>query len=81
VNNSSNRDRISMPFFFDPSFDAVLEPIPGVGPAAPRRGLIERWDGIDLRELRGTYGEYLIGKVSKVFPDLGRDHLGRQPKS
>jgi len=76
VINASNRDRISMPFFFDPSFDAVLEPIAGVGPAAPRRGLIERWDGIDLRELHGTYGEYLIGKVSKVFPDLGRDHLG-----
>jgi isopenicillin N synthase-like dioxygenase len=70
VINSSNRDRISMPFFFDPSFDAELEPIPGVGPAAPRRALIERWDGTDLRELRGTYGEYLIGKVSKVFPDL-----------
>jgi isopenicillin N synthase-like dioxygenase len=80
VINSSGRSRISMPFFFDPSFDAVLEPIPGVGPAAPRRDLIERWDGLDLRELRGTYGEYLIGKVSKVFPDLGRDHLGRQPK-
>jgi isopenicillin N synthase-like dioxygenase len=77
VSNSSGRSRISMPFFFDPSFDAVLEPIPGVGPAAPRRGLIERWDGIDLRELRGTYGEYLIGKVSKVFPELGRDHLAR----
>jgi polar amino acid transport system ATP-binding protein len=77
VINSSGRSRISMPFFFDPSFDAVLEPIPGVGPAVLRRGLIERWDGIDLRELRGTYGEYLIGKVSKVFPELGRDHLAR----
>jgi isopenicillin N synthase-like dioxygenase len=70
VINSSNRDRISMPFFFDPSFDAELEPIPAVGPAAMRRELIERWDGLDLRELRGTYGEYLIAKVSKVFPDL-----------
>ena len=75
VINASGRSRISMPFFFDPSFDAVLEPIPGVGPAVPRQGLIERWDGADLRELRGTYGDYLIGKVSKVFPELGRDHL------
>ena len=79
VINSSGRSRLSMPFFFDPSFDAVLEPIPGVGPAAPRRGLIERWDGSDLRELHGTYGDYLIGKVSQVFPELGRDHLGHPP--
>lgn len=77
VINSSGRARISMPFFFDPSFDAELEPIPGVGPATTRRELIERWDGLDLRELRGTYGEYLLGKVSRVFPDLGREHLGR----
>ena len=24
-------------------------------------------------EFRGTYGDYLLGKVSKVFPQLGRD--------
>jgi isopenicillin N synthase-like dioxygenase len=75
VINRSGRSRISMPFFFDPAFDAVLQPIPGVGPATVRAGLIERWDGLDLREVRGTYGDYLIGKVARVFPDLGRDHL------
>jgi len=75
VINSSGRARISMPFFFDPAFDAVLQPIANVGPRTARADLIERWDGIDLREVCGTYGEYLIGKVSKVFPNLGRDHL------
>ena len=75
VINRSGRPRLSMPFFFDPRFDAVLEPIPTVGPIHARPGLLERWDGIDLREVRGTYGEYLIGKVSKVFPELGRGHL------
>jgi isopenicillin N synthase-like dioxygenase len=75
VINLSGRSRISMPFFFDPSFDAALEPIDGVAPATLREGLIERWDGIDLREVRGTYGDYLIGKVSRVFPELGRAHL------
>lgn len=78
VINSSGRSRISMPFFFDPSFEARLEPIADVGPTAPRRGLIERWDGIDLRDLHGTYGDYLIGKVSKVFPELGREHLDKE---
>jgi isopenicillin N synthase-like dioxygenase len=75
VINSSGRPRISMPFFFDPAFDATLKPIHGVGPARPRPELIERWDGLDLRNVHGTYGEYLLGKVSKVFPELGRDVL------
>ena len=78
VINSSGRARISMPFFFDPAFDAVLQPIANVGPRTVRADLIERWDGIDLREVHGTYGEYLIGKVAKVFPNLGRAHLGTQ---
>src|SRR5262245_37532401 len=30
VRNHSMRDRLSMPFFFDPAFDAVLAPITGV---------------------------------------------------
>jgi isopenicillin N synthase-like dioxygenase len=76
VINRSGRSRISMPFFFDPRFDAVLQPIPSVGPPVIRRDLVDRWDGIDLRDVRGTYGDYLIGKVSKVFPDLGRGNLG-----
>jgi isopenicillin N synthase-like dioxygenase len=76
VINVSGSPRISMPFFFDPRFDAELHAIPGVGPAFVRRELIDRWDGIDLRDVRGTYGDYLVGKVSKVFPELGRNQLG-----
>ena len=34
-----------------------------------------RWDGQDLRAFTGTYGEYLLGKVSKVFPQLRGDVL------
>ncbi|GAA0853631.1 hypothetical protein ACFQVD_11245 [Streptosporangium amethystogenes subsp. fukuiense] len=34
-----------------------------------------RWDGQDLRAFTGTYGEYLLGKVSKVFPRLREDVL------
>ena len=75
VFNTSRQSRISMPFFFDPDFDASLQPIPGVGPAASRHTEIERWDGRDVRRVSGTYGDYLLSKVSKVFPDLGRQHL------
>jgi isopenicillin N synthase-like dioxygenase len=75
VRSNLESARLSMPFFFDPNFDAVLEPIPGIGPLVGRPELIERWDGIDVRDLHGTYGDYLLDKVSKVFPDLGRRHL------
>ncbi len=31
-----------------------------------------RWDDQDIHAFEGTYGEYILGKVSKVFPELGR---------
>ena len=44
-------------------------------PHAHREDQGERWDGTSLRELRGTYGDYLLQKVSKVFPELSREEL------
>jgi hypothetical protein len=35
--------------------------------------------GTDLAAISGTYGDYLLNKVSKVFPELGREHLRRPP--
>lgn len=72
VRNLSTRDRIAMPLFLDPGFDAVLEPIELPAPEASitiqnRRA---RWDGTDLATVSGTYGDYLLSKVSKVFPQL-----------
>ncbi len=73
VRNESGTDRLSFPFFFDPNFDAEVQPIdPG---AAGRDDAAERWDGVGVHDWSGTYGEYLLGKVSKVFPDLGREVL------
>jgi hypothetical protein len=31
---------------------------------------VERWDGKNLQQLEGSYGDYLLGKVSRVFPHL-----------
>jgi isopenicillin N synthase-like dioxygenase len=67
VRNTSGRDRLSFPLFFDPAFDAVIRPLPGRENAPPG----ERWDGVDPAGFQGTYGDYLLGKVGKVFPDLG----------
>ena len=77
VRNTTSQDRISMPLFLDPGFDAMLEPIAAVSArdAANVGSAARRWDGTDLATLSGTYGDYLLGKVAKVFPELGRRHL------
>ena len=73
VLNRREHDRLSFPFFFDPNFNAEVKPL-GLGPGV-RDNKEERWDHSSVHEFHGTYGEYLIGKVSKVFPELGRKVL------
>src|SRR5215831_452298 len=73
VRNVSGRDRLSFPFFFDPNFNAEVAPLP-LGATAIDDG-DERWDLASVHEFRGTYGDYLLGKVAKVFPQLRRDVL------
>ena len=73
VLNPSGRARLSFPFFFDPGFDADVRPIePG---AAIVDDKVDRWDGASVHEFSGTYGDYILSKVSKVFPDLRRNVL------
>jgi isopenicillin N synthase-like dioxygenase len=71
VRNTSDRSRLSYPFFFDPGWDARVQPVPGTAPLAPGA---PRWDGADPLAFEGTYGDYLLAKVSKVFPAL-RDEV------
>lgn len=74
VRNRSGRDRLSFPFFFDPAWDAEVRPIPLSDAARlgemPVDDHAERWDHTSVHAFRGTYGEYLLGKVGKVFPEL-----------
>jgi len=71
VLNRSGRDRLSLPFFFDPGWSTEVRPIdaPALAQAAPEDSS-KRWDGQDVHALQGTYGDYLLGKVGKVFPEL-----------
>ena len=71
VRNTSGHERLSFPFFFDPAFDAQIPPLPGH--ARVDTSGHERWDGADLQAFTGTYGDYLLSKVSKVFPQLQAD--------
>jgi isopenicillin N synthase-like dioxygenase len=68
VRNRSDRDRLSFPFFYDPGWDARVEPVPAL--IAPRAAAAPRWDDADPLRFDGTYGDYLLAKVSKVFPEL-----------
>jgi isopenicillin N synthase-like dioxygenase len=74
VRNTSEGDRVSMAFFFDPSWDAEVVPLPFPGGDPPPDDAASRWDGTSLQSLSGTYGRYLLAKVAKVFPDL-TEHL------
>lgn len=76
VQNVSGRSRLSFPFFFDPSWDAEVLPIelPASSPR-PADDRDERWDRTSVHTFRGTYGEYLLAKVGKVFPDLQQEVL------
>ncbi len=78
VRNTSGRSRYSWPFFFDPSFDAEVAPLPFARVRPAEVDAAERWDRASVHTLRGTYGEYLLSKVSRVFPDLGREVLSRR---
>lgn len=69
VRNTSGRSRYSFPFFLDPGFFAPVRPLDGL-PPPPEDGARGRWDGASVHHFEGTYGEYLLGKVGKVFPQL-----------
>lgn len=75
VVNSSSRNRLSFPFFFDPNFDAPIRPIEGLEHHEATDDSGERWDKANVHEFTGTYGEYLLNKVSKVFPQLRKEVL------
>jgi polar amino acid transport system ATP-binding protein len=73
--NTSGRDRISLPFFFDPNFAARIESVPRLAAHADDDSA-SRWDHTSVHTFEGSYGDYLLGKVGKVFPDLKQQVLG-----
>ena len=70
VRNLAGHNRLSFPFFFDPNFSAEVRPIEIDAKANDNKE--ERWDRASVHEFNGTYGDYLLSKVSKVFPELRR---------
>lgn len=75
VRNQSGGARLSFPFFFDPNFSAEVRPIELRETPPTRVDREDRWDGADPHLFDGTYGDYLLDKVAKVFPLLRRSVL------
>src|SRR5262249_15711864 len=73
VMNASAHDRLSFPFFFDPNFNAEVKPIELSAPV--EEDIDTRWNHASVHDFGGTYGDYLLGKVSRVFPQLRREVL------
>lgn len=74
VRNLSQCDRLSFPFFFDPNFDVEVKPIP-LDQVRTVRDDKERWDQTSIHTFHGTYGDYVLSKVARVFPELRREVL------
>lgn len=72
--------RYSFPFFFDPSFDSKMVDVSEYLTEADKAialshktAISKRWDAADPTLFQGTYGDYLISKVKKVFPALASE--------
>jgi len=73
VLNTSGRSRYSFPFFFDPNFQVKIKRIENIETVSDDRE--QRWDHASVHAFDGTYGDYLLNKVGKVFPELQKKVL------
>ena len=76
VKNISGRNRYSYPLFFDPGFDTEVKALPLASEVQDDHE--ERWDKTSVHTFQGTYGDYILSKVSKVFPELKKDVIAKK---
>jgi isopenicillin N synthase-like dioxygenase len=67
VKNYSRKDRISAPFFFDPNFDCMIQPLEQYAKLGLESPLQKKYS-FPLR-----YGDYIFNKVMNCFPALKRE--------
>ena len=71
----TKNDKTSFDFrdvsIFDPAWDARVTRIPGAPP--PSDDAQARWDRASVHAFEGTWGDYLMTKISRVFPALFHD--------
>ena len=73
-NNSTTKPRLSLPFFYDPAWEARMKTLPIEGEEWQVTEAVEkRWNQTKIRcsfDGKVEYSEFLCKKVAKVFPDL-----------
>jgi isopenicillin N synthase-like dioxygenase len=76
VRNETGQGRLSFPYFFDPGFPSPIPPLDLRHLELPANREYQRWDLASVHDFEGTYGDYILAKVGKVFPELKRsvDH-------
>jgi isopenicillin N synthase-like dioxygenase len=84
---NASTSRYSFPFFFDPSFSSEMVSVEKLlsdsdrkKAKANQRLAKARWDHADPALYQGTYGNYLVNKVTKVFPRLAIEVGLRSPE-
>jgi len=65
--NTTGRPRFSFPFFLDPCLDSVPELMPCDYANLGDKPI--RWDQQNIHEFNGTYGDYFLTKIGRIFPD------------
>ncbi|MEM9687700.1 MAG: 2OG-Fe(II) oxygenase family protein, partial [Bacteroidota bacterium] len=71
VLNTTGNGRLSYPFFFDPNFNAEVRPVPLTNATVLKKDdKTTRWDKASVHDFQGTYGDYILTKIAKVFPEL-----------
>ncbi|KAM0754922.1 Clavaminate synthase-like protein [Meredithblackwellia eburnea MCA 4105] len=60
--------RVSLPFFYEPNFDAVIEPLPSA--LKLQRASPDQKDALDNPKKSTVYGKFLAGKVSGNFGEV-----------
>lgn len=75
IRNTSGYDRLSFPLFFDPNYFAQVQPIEGLPAVPDPDDSASRWDKANVHAFNGIYGDYLLNKVSRVFPQLRQEVL------
>ena len=70
VKNTTTKSRYSFPYFFDPNFNAEIKQIDLSHLSIGKFEKNTRWDKADLHAFKGTYGQYFLNKIGKVFPGL-----------
>jgi hypothetical protein len=65
----------------DTWIDANLQALPALARCGAEIAAEPRWDNADLQTFEGTYGDDLMGKVSKVFPKLAKGLDRNEPNA